>query len=404
MSGPLSGLRIVEVSGYVATPLCGMTLAQLGAEVIRVEPIGGAPDRTRWPLAPNGTSLYWTGLNKGKRAIEADLSTAAGRELVLDLAAECGVVLANSARYVTYEDLRARRADVIHVLLTGCRDGRGAVDYTVGAATGFPFVTGPENGAQPVNHVLPAWDIAAGLHLAIGLLAADRARRLTGVGTHVRVALEDIALATAGTLGYLAEAQISSEPRTPIGNYVYGTYGCDFSTSDRHRVMVVALTPRHWHDLVRVTDSQAVMAPLANSLHADFDTEGDRYRYRHVLSALLKEWFENRSLDEVETALKGTSVLWSPYRSFASLAAEDARLLRDNPLMAPLAQPGVGTYLAPGSPVVVDGKQSPPLPAPQIGQHTEDVLRTELGLSSLDLDKLVEQGAIPGSSQPNEVA
>src|SRR3954466_4204981 len=84
-SQPLRGLRIVEISSYVATPLSGMTLAQLGADVIRVEPVGGAVDRTRWPLAERGTSLYWSGLNKGKRAIEVDLSAEEGRALVGEL-------------------------------------------------------------------------------------------------------------------------------------------------------------------------------------------------------------------------------------------------------------------------------------------------------------------------------
>ncbi|MGW5106094.1 CoA transferase [Nocardia sp. NPDC004123] len=403
MNGPLSGLRVVEVSSYVATPLCGMTLAQLGAEVIRVEPIGGAPDRTRWPLAPSGTSLYWAGLNKGKRAIEVDLSTAAGRQVVVDLAAECGVVLANSDRQLTFEDLRAKRADIIHVLLTGRRDGTAAVDYTVNAATGFPSVTGPEDSPDPVNHVLPAWDVAAGLYLAVGLLAAERTRRLEGEGQQVRVALEDVALATAGSLGYLAEAQLGGE-RRPSGNYVYGTYGRDFTTADGHRVMVVALTPRHWHELVRVTGCGEVMTALAGSLHADFESEADRYRHRRVLSAVLAEWFESNSFADVETALNRTHVLWSRYRSFADLAADDALLLRDSPLMAPVLQPGVGTYLAPGSPVVMGGTQAPPVAAPSVGQHTADVLRAELKLSTQDLEKLAEMGAIPAAARTEGAA
>lgn len=137
---PLRGLRVVELSSYVATPLCGMTLAQLGADVIRVEPVGGAVDRTRWPLAASGTSLYWSGLNKGKRAIEVDLSREEGRRLVADLVVRAGIVVSNADRFreLSYAALRARRPDVIHVLLTGRRDGEAAVDYTVQAATGFP--------------------------------------------------------------------------------------------------------------------------------------------------------------------------------------------------------------------------------------------------------------------------
>jgi 2-methylfumaryl-CoA isomerase len=394
-TAPLEGIRIVEVSSYVATPLCGLTLAQLGADVIRVEPVGGAPDRNRWPLAPNGTSLYWAGLNKNKRAIEVDLTTDAGRGLVADLAAECGIVLSNSERHLTFDDLRARRHDVIHVLLTGNRDGSTAVDYTVNAATGFPMLTGPAGGSRPVNHVLPAWDIAAGLYLAVGLLAAAHRRSLTGRAQQVRVALADVALATAGNLGYLAEAQLRGEPRRPDGNYVYGSFGHDFMTEDGQRLMVVALTTRHWRDLVRATRTSDVLATLARSLGADFDAEADRYRHRRVLAAVLAEWFEARPYAEVEAALRDTRVLWSVYRSFTDLAADDARHLRTSPLMHPLDQPGVGPHLAPGSPIVFGDTEHSASAAPAIGEHTRQVLCGDLGLTQPTIDELVEAGAIP---------
>ena len=87
---PLAGLRIVEVSTFVAAPLGGMTLAQLGAEVVRVDPLGGAPDHSRWPLSPSGTSLYWTGLNKVKRSVAVDLRSAEGQELVTQLVSDSG--------------------------------------------------------------------------------------------------------------------------------------------------------------------------------------------------------------------------------------------------------------------------------------------------------------------------
>ncbi|MFI7706784.1 CoA transferase [Nonomuraea sp. NPDC049480] len=405
MTLPLQGLRIVEISSYVATPLGGMTLAQLGADVIRVEPIGGAADRTRWPLAGSGTSLYWSGLNKGKRAIEVDLSSGEGCRLVAGLiAGGGGIVITNADRYpeLTFEALRERRPDVIHVLLTGRRDGGAAVDYTVQAATGFPLLTGPENVAGPVNTVVPAWDVAAGLYLAAGLLAAERHRLLTGEGQRVRLALEDVALATAGNLGYLAEAQLgasSGTPRERDGNHVYGTFGRDFATADGERLMIVALTARHWRDLLAATGLTDVVSALAAALGADFAEESERYRHRKVLAALLAGWFESHTRAEAETALRATRVLWSAYRSFTDLAAG----LPGNPLMAEIDQPGVGRHWAPGSPLVVDGEQPPPAAAPQVGRHTDDVLRTELGLSEEDLATLRKNGVIHGpTSSPPE--
>jgi 2-methylfumaryl-CoA isomerase len=397
---PLQGMRVVELSSYVAAPLGGMTLSQLGADVIRVEPIGGAPDRSRWPLAGDGTSMYWSGLNKGKRAVEVDLGSAEGRRVVADLVvgggAEGGMVVSNSERYadLTFDSLRARRPDLIHVLLTGRRDGTTAVDYTVQAGTGFPMVTGPEDSATPVNHVLPAWDVAAGLYLATGLLAAERHRLLTGEGQQVRVALEDVAMATAGNLGYLAEAQVGDVARQGCGNYVYGSFGRDFETRDGVRLMMVVLTAGHWRDLLAVTGLRDVVVALSGALGADFDDESERFRHRKLLGSMLEDWFGRHTHTEAVAALERTRVLWSTYRSFGDLAADGARLLRGNPLLAMVDQPGVGPHLAPGSPLVMAGLQSGPRPAPRVGEHTDEVLRTVLGLSENELRRLHDTGVV----------
>jgi 2-methylfumaryl-CoA isomerase len=400
---PLDGLRVIEISAYVAAPLAGLTLAQLGADVIRVEPIGGAADRARWPLH-RGTSLYWSGLNKGKRAIEVDFAAEEGRELVADLIVRAGIAISNTERYpdLTYAALCERRADLIHAQLTGTRDGGTAVDYTVQAATGFPLLTGPADSTEPVNHVLPAWDVAAGLYLATGLLAAERHRLRTGEGRQLKVALTDVALATTGNLGYLAEAQLSEDPRPRCGNHVYGEFGRDFVTADGVRLMLVVLTTRHWRDLVSMTAMTEAVAALEKALDADFDRAADRFRHRVVLAALVAEWFVARPIDEVESALNETRLLWARYRSFAEWAADGARLLRDSPLMAELDQPGVGAHLAPGSPVVVADAPAVARPAPRMGQHTEEVLRTELGLTPAQVQRLRDRGVLGGGEWHGE--
>ncbi len=189
MSGILSGLRIVEGSAFVAAPLGGMTLAQLGADVIRFDQIGGGLDYHRWPLAADGQSLFWAGLNKGKRSIQLDLAVPAGRELATALITatgdQGGLFITNfpARGWLAYETLAKRRPDLIMVALAGNPDGTSEVDYTVNPATGFPWATGPRNLAEPLNSVLPAWDIALGTLATVGLLAAERHRRLTGQGS-----------------------------------------------------------------------------------------------------------------------------------------------------------------------------------------------------------------------------
>ncbi len=394
-AAPLDGLRVLEVSSFVAAPLGGLTLAQLGADVIRIDPIGGSADLGRWPLAPSGTSLFWTGLNKGKRSVTLDFRHAEGRQLLAGLVAGSGtgggIVLTNAVGqdWLGYEALAAIRPDVIHLQIQGHRDGRPAVDYTVNAATGFPMVTGPEGYEGPVNHVLPAWDVACGLYAAIGVLSAERRRQRTGEGSRLTLALDDVALSLAGHLGFLAEAQLSQVDRPRIGNHLYGGFARDFATADGQRVMVVALTRRHFADLARATGLTGTFTELERLLGADFGTDGDRYEHREVIASLLTPWFASRGLADLAGELDATSVLWSRYRRFTELVADPA--LADNPLLREIDQPGVGRVLAPGSPLAQDGTGEATA-APVLGADTADVLAELLGLPAAAARALAERG------------
>ncbi|OBH05414.1 mesaconyl-CoA isomerase [Mycobacterium sp. E2699] len=395
MTGPLSGLTVVEVSSFVAAPLCGMTLGQLGAQVIRIDPIGGASDVQRWPLAAGGASIYWTGLNKGKRSATIDLRSAEGQELVQRLIVEGdGVVVTNAAglSWLSHQVLAAKRSDVIHVQLLGRGDGSTAVDYTVNAGVGYPLVTGPAGHAGPINHVLPAWDVCCGLYAALAVVAAVRRRDRAGEGARVSLALEDVALATAGNLGLLTEPQVNGTQRQRLGNAIYGQYGQDFDSRDGAAFMVVTLTRRHFRDLVDVTGTGAAVSALEGALGVDFGSEGDRYRYRDALSGLFATWFADHSADEITAALAGTTVLFERYSTFADVAAGPK--VTANPLFSRLHQPGVGDYLAAGLPVAFDGAHPAGAPAPALGQDTADVLAGCLGLSTADIARLTDAKTI----------
>jgi 2-methylfumaryl-CoA isomerase len=378
----LKGLRVLEVSSFVAAPLGGMTLAQLGAEVIRVDPIGGAPDVGRWPLHENGTSIYWAGLNKGKRSITVDQRSEEGRDLVTRLAAQAGVVLTNAA-WPRYDALKEHRPGLIHVQIEGHPGGRPAVDYTVNAEMGFPLVTGL--GDEPVNHVLPAWDVACGLYAAVAILAADHHRLRTGEGRAIRIALSDVALATAGNLGFLGEAELNRVDRPKIGNHLYGGFARDFAVRDG-RLMLVTLTRRHFDDLARLTGTADQVMELAKLVGADFGVDGDRYRHRESIAAILEPWFAARTLAEAAAALDASSVLWSPYRTFAQV------LEQDHPLLQEIDQPGLGRYRVPGSPIDA-GQDRGVRAAPRLGADTSAVLAT-LGLDPETIERLRAGGVV----------
>lgn len=394
IDAPLAGMRVLEISGFVAAPLGGMTLASLGAEVIRVDPIGGGPDRCRWPVDPAGNSLYWAGLNQGKKSVTVDLKAPEGRELVAGLAAAAGIVLTNARPRpgLSPAELRDRRPDLIHVQLNGRRDGGTAVDYTVNAESGFPGVTGPGELDAPVNHALPAWDIATGLYLAVGLLAAEHHRARTGEPQTLQVALSDVAIATAGHLGYLAEAQVTSNPRSRIGNDVYGDFGRDFVAADGDRFMILVLTSRHWDNLLAVTGLDAPVREFEKSIGADFRHAADRYRYRQGLAGMLGAWFAARPGEEVEASLRGSSALWGRYRTFSELVTDGS--LTANPLVNRVDQPGIGSYLSPGSPLLFDAAQRPAQPAPILGEHTDSLLTELLDIQGPELDDLRRRGVI----------
>ena len=405
MNAPLAGLRIVEVSAFIAAPLGGMTLAQLGAEVIRIDPLGGNIDYNRWPLAPNGNSIYWASLNKGKKSVTLALDTAEGQDIARAImcapGADAGIVLTNlpAKGWMSYEALSQHRSDLIMMRLIGNFDGSGAMDYTVNCASGFPIVTGQNR--EPINHVLPAWDVSAGLYLSIGLLAAERARRLEGKGQEVVLALSDVMLATVANLGYVADVQINGSSREPIGNDLYGAYGRNFKTADKREVMVVAISDRQWNAIGKATGLTQKLEMIGPLMDIDLASEGGRFAARHAIAAVLEPWFAARTLAQIKDALDGSGVLWGVYQDFKQLVEEDPRCSVANPLFGEVDQPGIGRVLSARGPLAFNRNAvPPPSAAPLLGADTVSVLKEVIGLSPADILRLREQRVISEPGAP----
>ena len=404
MHGILHGLRVIEGSAFVAAPLGGMTLAQLGADVIRFDPIGGGLDHGRWPLTNDGAhSLFWTGLNKGKRSIAVDFRAPRGQELLTRLITspgpDAGIFSTNfpAKGWLSYDALSVHRADLIMVNLLGRRDGGSEVDYTVNPAIGFPALTGSSSDDTPVNHVFPAWDAIAGHMLAVAILAAERHRTRQGVGQLVTLALKDVGLAMLGHLGMIAEVMVNDSDRDRFGNYLYGAFGRDFVTADGERAMVVGLTAMQWTTLVKATGIADAIASLSSRMQLDFADEGNRFRARTEIAALLEPWFAARTLAETRAQLDAARVTWAPYRTVRDAIVQDADLSVANPMFEMLQQPGVGMTLAPASPLNFNRVPRVPVaPAPMLGQHTDEILLGILGLTEADVGVLHDDGIVAG--------
>lgn len=398
-NAPLAGLRVVEFATFVAGPSAGMTLAQLGAEVIRIDPVGGAADYRRWPVAASGgASLYWSSLNRGKRSVVLDLRREEGRELLLGLVSapgpHAGILIDNAVgrSWLSYEALAQRRCDVIRVHIGGRSDGGPAVDYTVNAEVGVPDLTGPADTPTPVNHVLPAWDFITGMTATTGLLAALRHRDRTGEGAHIQLALEDVALAGVANLGWLTEARERGD-RSRHGNDLYGSFGTDFATADGGRVMVVALTDRQWQSLCEATQVTEVITGLQDLLGVDFTDEAQRYRHRETIAAVMRSWFADRDLDEVRRALSDAGVLWSRYRPLSELVA-DFEAGRVSAVLSTVDQAGIGPVISARNPLRDGNSYGSTASAAPLGADTDEVLSRVLGLADAQLGRLRQAGVI----------
>lgn len=391
----LNGLSIIEASSFVASPTAGLYLAQMGAEVIRVDQIGGGPDFNRWPKADNGASLYWENLNRAKKSVALDLNKPEAREILQELAAKTGQFITNFpvGGFLSHENLVAKRSDMITVRVMGMADGGPALDYTVNAAVGFPDLTGA--GPEPVNHVLAAWDLLTGAYSAFAMMTALHHRNATGLGQEVRVPLSDVAIGTAANLGMLAEVRHTGDNRERLGNTVYGAFGRDFVTADGVRLMIMAITPRQWIGLVSVLgigeNVAAIEAERNVSLTKD---EGLRFTHRDALFPLVEAKVATWNYADLKSALDKVGGCYGAYQTMRD-AASDPVLVTNNPIFGSAVNPSGLDYPAAGSLASIPQlDRASPQSAPRLGAHSDAILERVLGLSSGQIAALHDKGLV----------
>lgn len=391
----LNGLSVIEASSFVASPTAGLYLAQMGAEVIRVDQIGGGPDFHRWPLTQDNNSLYWENLNRAKKSVALDLSSPQGRELLQELVHKTGQLVTNfpAEGFLSHAILSEGRSDLVTVRVMGWADGSPALDYTVNNSVGYPMLTG--TGTEPVNHVLPAWDLLTGAYAAFAMLAAIRHRDQSGKGSEVRIPLSDVAIGTVANLGGIAEVLYSGENRPRLGNAVYGLFGRDFVTADGVRTMIVVVTPRQWVNLVAALKLESAVAALEAERSISFATDdGLRFTHRDALYPMFEAAIGARSHADLAAAFDAGGIVHSAYRTMQD-AVNDPALVADNPVFGSAPNPSGFDYPAAGSFATVPQlERQAPRSAPLNGSNSEEILAERLGLSSTQIAKLIDAGTV----------
>jgi 2-methylfumaryl-CoA isomerase len=245
-----------------------------------------------------------------------------------------------------------------------------------------------------VNHVLAAWDLLTGAYAAFALVTAERARRADGLGREVRLPLADVAMASMGHLGFLPEALLGDGDRPRVGNNLFGAFGRDFLTRDGRRLMVIAITPRQWTNLVGALGLAEQVRALEAELGVDFAAdEGPRFTWRARIDPLFEAAFAARTLAELQPLLDAAGVTHGPYQA-TSAAAHDPRFAEN---LFAVDHPSGHRYPTPGAAARAHGEVRPgPAPAPRLGQHTDEVLSERLGLSSAEIGRLHDQGLVAG--------
>lgn len=403
----LSGLSIVEVSSFVASPTAGLYCAQMGAEVIRIDHKAGGLDYNRYMMTAEGRSLSWENLNRAKKSVALDLQSAEGRELAVELTRATGQLITNLPleSFMAHDSIAAGRPDLVSVRIMGWHDGRQAMDFTVNAASGYPLMNGPEEWdpatAPPVNQILPAWDFITGAYCAFALLAGLRHRDATGEGSELRVPLGDVAIGTAFNAGAGPEMLYRGADRERIGNAIWGAFGRDFLSRDGKRFMVAALTPKQWKATVEAFGLVDAVAALEAELGVSFlASDHERFVHRHRLFDLFQQAAEQVDYADLAERLTRAGATFEHYRTMYEMA-RDPQLVTNNPLFGPSpANPSGFEYPATRSFANIPGREAgDPQAAPYLGEHSEEVLAGRLGLSSGQIAALIDRGVVATSDR-----
>ncbi|KQN70229.1 CoA-transferase [Duganella sp. Leaf61] len=406
MAGPLSHIKVLDLSRILAGPWSGQVLADLGADVIKVERPGAGDDTRAWgppflagaDAQPTKESGYYLSANRGKRSITADLATAEGQRIVRALVARSDILLENYkvgtlARYgLGYDDLKAINPGLIYCSVTGFgqtgpRAEHAAYDFMIQAMGGLMSVTGerddlPGGGPQKVG--IPIVDLMTGMYTSVAVLAALARRSETGVGDYIDIGMLDVMVGSLANQGmnYLVSGKTPKRAGNKHPNIQpQDVFGC----ADGHVVLVVG------NDGQFAKFCDVVGRP---EWPADerFASNGARVRNQQVLLPMIAELFLQKPMADWVALLDQAGVPCSPINTVAQLLEDEQ--VKHRGMLIELPHPTAGSVPQIRSPMrFANAQASFDRPPPLLGQHTTEVL-TELGFSSDEIAAWSGAGAI----------
>ena len=393
---PLDGVRVLDLSRFQACPLCGMMLADMGAEVIRIEAPNGGPDRTWGQWAPDGETILYKIVCRNKKGITLRLEKPEGLRIFHDLIRKSDVVLHNYtpgapiSEEVSYDRLRMINPSIIAAAVsgygqTGPDAEKPCFDAVAQARSGGMVLTG-FSGDPPLKTTVTYVDLNTGLMATVGVLLALRHRDRTGIGQAVDVSLFDTASFATQSLGTLLLYTFFGELRTQVGNNGFHSFAGCFRSKDKW-IMINPATDGIWKRFVK-TIGHPDMARDQR-----FKTDMDRFRNSRAIEEVVGSWVSERTSKECITILDRERIPCSVVKTVDE-AIEDQQVLARN-MIINMEYPGLGMLPIPGIPIKLSRTPgSVELPAPALGEHNKEVYGSLLGFSDENLQQLKIAGII----------
>lgn len=390
----LDGIRVLDAAQYKAGPVCGALLADMGAEVIRIESPRGGDDRALGPFAPNGESMYLIFTARNKKGITLNLRSQKGKEIFRELVKRSDVVIENfglaskERSHLSYQHLRELNPRIIWVAISafgqaGPYARRLGFDPIAQAIAGIMYVTGFPG--EPVKAGINVADFTAAIYAAYGIMLALYHREKTGMGQEVDVALLDVAVYFMESI--FAEHEVLGEVRPQMGNRNNFLYPCDSFEAKDGLVYIATGSDAMWLRFLKLIDREDVAKdPRFTKCHR-------RVRNWQPIAAMIHEWTANKTVDEVIKLCNEAEIPCGRVNSIPEAIADPQ--IRAREMIVDVEQPGIGRVPVTGIPVKLS--ETPgriETHAPGLGEHNEDIYCALLGYGRDELSKLKEGGVI----------